>query len=248
MGKKDIERANRQCCDVLISDYATKKPFLFADFCNATGFDFSAENTYAMKKGQKAIAFSNPSQSSIKLECQVHPFKLYSLVSDGTIETEGVMGVKKTIKCTTAGELALTVNEKHTIQTGTVYVAPSGELGETTIEGSYSANKFTATSTDDIVVGKEYDVTYVVTKKDIKVVKLNDKKQPKNYFITMSTLDADEEGNQIPMKITVYKGAPKKSISLSFSSEGDPSTVSIEFDCLMDMDGNIVDIVEDDEE
>lgn len=246
---KDIQRANRMCCDVDIRDYATKKSFLFADFCNTTGLELSADNTYAMKKGQKAIAFANPVESTLTLEMQVHPFKVYTLMADGTYESEGSVAEKKTIKCETAGELSLTLKDNASVVAGTLFVFKHGEIGEDAIEGSFADGKFTATTADEIAEGEMYDVTYIASKTSgVKIVKFTDKKQPKPYFITMSTLDTDEEGNQLPLKITIYKGAPKKSLSFSFSSEGDPATLSIEIDCMADLDGNVIDVVEDDEE
>ena len=51
----DLNRANRQCCDLDIRDYKTGAPVLFADFGNVTTVGFSSENVYAMKKGAKGI-------------------------------------------------------------------------------------------------------------------------------------------------------------------------------------------------
>ena len=61
----------------------------------------------------------------------------------------------------------------------------------------------------------------------------------------MSTLEKDEDGVLTPFIITCYKATPKREFELSFSSEGDPATVSIQMDLLEDKDGNVMDIVED---
>ena len=60
----------------------------------------------------------------------------------------------------------------------------------------------------------------------------------------METLDKNEEGELIPLKITAYKAVPQRNLELSFSSAGDPGAVTITFDVLEDRDGNVLDIVE----
>ena len=43
----------------------------------------------------------------------------------------------------------------------------------------------------------------------------------------MSTLDKDEEGVLTPFIITAYKATIQRSFELSFSSEGDPASITI---------------------
>ena len=87
----DLNRANRQCCDLDILNYKTGAPVLFADFGNVTTAGFSSDNVYAMKKGAKAIAFNNPIEGTVSIETQLRPFQLYSLLSDGEIEKTGII-------------------------------------------------------------------------------------------------------------------------------------------------------------
>lgn len=104
----NLNMANRQCCDLDIRDYKTNEPWLFADFCNTTTAGFTGESVYAMKKGSKAIAFSDPLSGTMTLEFQVHPFKIYSLLSDGTIETNAIIPVRETLVGGESGKLTLT--------------------------------------------------------------------------------------------------------------------------------------------
>ena len=60
----------------------------------------------------------------------------------------------------------------------------------------------------------------------------------------METLDKDVEGNLVPFIMNVYKATIQRSIDLSFSSEGDPATISLTFDVLQDDDGNVLDFIE----
>ena len=80
---RELNMANRQCCDVHILDYATMKPWMLVDFCNTTTAGFSADAVYANKKGAKDIKFDNPLEGTMKLNFQVHPFQIYALYLRG---------------------------------------------------------------------------------------------------------------------------------------------------------------------
>lgn len=236
----DLNRANRQCCDLDIRDYATKKPWLFADFCNTTTAGFSSDAVYANKKGAKDIKFDNPLEGTITMNFQVHPFQIYALLSDGEIETTAVIARKESVAGEAGGKLTLT----NTPIAGTVYAKdPSKDTD--IIEGSVTGKEFTATSTSDITTGTTYEVYYLEEKTTgVKKVTFNNKKVPKDFYIQMSTLDKNEKGEQVPMRITAYKASPQRNLDLSFSSDGDPAEIEITCDCLTNEDGDVLDIIE----
>ena len=239
----EINKANRQVCDVDIRSLKTMAPFLFFDTANTTTAGLSGDSVYAMKKGVRAIAFHNPIEGTMTIEAQVMPFKAYSLFSDGVVDNTAAYAVKKTIKCTTAGKLDVAG-----AKSGTVFVYAVGEFGNTPIEGSYAEDVFTATTESEVAVDTEYEVGYIVEKEsNVKKVSFNNKKVPKDYYITMSTLDKGEDDSLTPFIITAYKACIQRNFELSFSSEGDPASITITFDLLEDKNGNVMDIVEDTE-
>jgi hypothetical protein len=177
------------------------------------------------------------------IEAQVLPFKAYALFSDGIVESTAAYSTKKTIKCTTAGQLDIT-----DAVAGSVFVYPAGEYGNDAqaIAGSYASGKFTATTAADIAANSEYEVGYIVSKSTgVKKVSFNKNKVPNDYYITMSTLDKGEDDTLTPFIMTAYKASIQRSFELSFSSEGEPATVTINFDLMEDKNGNILDIIED---
>lgn len=237
----NINKANRQVCDVDIRILSNKKPFLFFDTANTTTTGLTSEDTYAMAKGAKKIAFSNPMDGTLTIESQVFPFKFYSLLSDGTIKDEAILPVRTTITCATAGELDIPAGAN----VGTVFVFDYGEFGEKEIVGTVASDKFTATTADDIVVGERYEVGYFETKTTgVQRISFNNHDLPKDFFITMETIEKDEDGLITPYKIVAYKAKPKRNLNLSFSSSGDPVSVTMEFSLMEDKDGNVVDMVE----
>lgn len=236
---KELNMANRQCCDVHILDYATKKPWMLVDFCNTTTAGFSADAVYANKKGAKDIKFDNPLEGTMKLNFQVHPFQIYALYSDGEIETSALIARRENVTGGTAGKLTL----KNTPKAGTVY-AVDPESGKI-IDGTVSAKEFTAKTTSDIKEGTTYEVSYLEEKAEgIKKISFNNKKTPKDFFIQMETVDKDEKGNLVPVRITAYKASPQRNLDLTFASDGDPAEIEISLDCLTDENGEVMDIIE----
>lgn len=234
----EINKSNRQCCDVDIRDYATKKPWIFADFCNTTMVGFSSDATYASKKGAKCIKFDNPLDGTITLEFQIYPFMIYSLLSDGIIENSAVVAHKETIVATSDSMLAVT---KATPDAGSVFVYEYGDFGGNAIDVSVSGREILGT----FVVGNKYEIAYLERKfSGVRRVSFNNKKSPKHYWIQMSTLDKNENGEIIPVRLTCYKCSPIKNIELQFSSDGDPATVRIQFACLEDENKDVFDMVE----
>lgn len=243
--------ANRQVCDVDIRVLKTMAPFLKFDTANTTGVSISSDSVYAMAKGTRRIAFQNPLEGTMTIEAQVYPFKFFAMLSDGVIDDEAIYADSQTIKCATAGELSLTVPTNGTIQAGTVFAYPEGEFGDegSVIAGTFASGKFTATTPADIAVGEDYVVGYVVSRTStegnaVKSVTFNNKRLPKDFYITMKTLDKDEDGVLTPFLITVYKAAIQRSFELSFSSEGDPASVTLTFDTLENKDGDVMSFVE----
>lgn len=236
---RELNMANRQCCDVHILDYATMKPWMLVDFCNTTTAGFSADAVYANKKGAKDIKFDNPLEGTMKLNFQVHPFQIYALYSDGEIETSALIARRENVTGAAEGKLTLT----NTPKAGTVY-AVDPDTGKI-IEGTVSEKEFTATTTSEIKAGTTYEVSYLEEKTaGVKKISFNNKKTPKDFFIQMETVDKDEKGNLVPVRITAYKASPNRTLDLSFSSDGDPAEIEIELSVLQNEDGDVMDIIE----
>jgi len=244
----ELNKANRQTCDVDIRILKTMAPFLKFETANTTTTGLSGDSVYAMAKGAKKIAFQNPIEGTMSIEAQVYPFKLFALLSDGEIETTSAYADSQVIKCETEGELSVTVT-KGEIKAGTIFVYPKGQYGDESalIAGTFATNKFTETAESDkkIKVGSEYEVAYIVTRTSgIKKISFNNRKLPKDYYITQKTVDKDEEGLLTPFVMTAYKATIQRNFEMSFSSEGDPASVTLTFDLMEDKEGNVLDFTE----
>lgn len=233
----ELNKANRQVCDVDIRILKTMAPFLFFDTANTTTAGLSSDNVYAMAKGARKITFQNPLEGTMTIEAQVFPFEVYALFNDGVVDTSAAYAVHDTIKATEAGKLTI-ANAK----SGTVFVYKDGEYGKTPVDGTYAEGVFTGSG---IEADTEYEVGYIVVKESgVKKVSINNKKMPKDYYITQKTLDKNEDGELVPFVMTAYKATIQRSLDLSFSSEGDPMSITLTFDIQEDADGNVVDMIE----
>ena len=245
----ELNRANRQVCDLDIRILKTMMPFLFFETANVTTVGLQSDSVYAMAKGARKIAFPNPITGTMSVECQVRGFKFFSLYSDGVIDSSATFAKHEKITATEAGKITLTPGNGNSIADGSVFVFPAGDYGDEdkSIAGTFATNVFTATTASEIAVGDEYEVGYLLVKAGVKKISFTNKKLPKDYFITMSTLDKDEDGMYAPFIITAYKASIQRNWEMTFSSEGDPATVTATFDLLEDKAGNILDMVEDSE-
>lgn len=241
----ELNKANRQVCDVDIRILKTMAPFLKFDTANTTTAGLSGDSVYAMAKGSRKIAFANPLEGTMTIEAQVYPFKFFALLSDGEIESTAAYADSKIIKATEAGKLSIAAGNG-TIVSGTVFVYPEGSFGDESalIEGTFTDGTFTATTETDITAEAEYEVGYVVSRTDVKKITFNNKKLPRDYYITQKTVDKDEQGLLTPFVMTAYKASIQRNFELSFSSEGDPASVTLTFDLMEDKDGNVFDMVE----
>lgn len=234
-------KANRECAKVDIRVLKTMAPFLFFKTANTVGLDITGDTVYATAMGANKIGFDNPWDGNFTVEAQIFPMEYIALLSDGTIDDSAVDSVKENITATSAGTLTIPEGAK----TNTVFVYKDGEWGGTPIKGTFAGTTFTATIASDIVSGDTYEVGYLITKTTgVRKVSLNNKKAPQDYFVTLLTNDKDEDGVITAKKYTIYKAKPSRNFSVSHSSDGDPMSVSIEFQALEDKDGNYVDIVE----
>lgn len=242
----ELNKANRQVCDVDIRILKTMVPYLDFDTANTTTTGLSSDSVYAMAKGSRRIAFANPLEGTMTIEAQVYPFKLFALFSDGDIETNAAYAVHEVVTAAEAGKLTITP-KNGTVKAGTVFVYPDGQYGDgnAMIKGEYASDIFTATTDGDIASGTKYEVGYIVVRESgVKKISFNNKKVPKDYYITMKTLDKDEQGLFTEFIMTAYKATIQRNFELSFSSEGDPASVKLTFDLMEDSEGRVLDMIE----
>ena len=79
--------ANREVCDLIFLDYATKKPFLNLDYANVTTTELTGESIFAYggKGHPKRVQFSGEKGGTLTIETQLQSVKLWQLLTGGDV-------------------------------------------------------------------------------------------------------------------------------------------------------------------
>ena len=113
----ELNKANRQVCDVDIRILNTMMPFLKFSTANTTTAGLSSDSVYAMAKGSRKIAFANPLQGTMTIEAQVYPFKFFALLSDGEITSTAAYADTQTVTASEGGTLDMVLPEGGSVVT-----------------------------------------------------------------------------------------------------------------------------------
>ena len=233
--------ANREVCDLIFLDYATKKPFLNLDYANVTTTELTGESTFACggKGHPKRVQFSGERAGTLTIETQIQTVKLWQLITGGEVSASAKFVSRIETNVNEAGtEIALS----EAPMAGSVFVyAADDDCG----------NALVCTVTDktvtlaDALSAKAPVIVYYTKEVSEGVQRINIKSTsfPKNFTVYGDTIMKTEDDEVLPYRIVAAKCAPQSNMSLSFSNNGDPGTLSITCDLLADSDDNILDLI-----
>lgn len=233
--------ANREVCDLIFVDYSTKKPFLNLDFANVTTTELTGENTYAYggKGHPKRVSFSGEKGGTLTIETQIQTVKLWQLVTGGEVsKTAKFMGREE---LTVTGDSATSVTLATTPVTGSVVVFKADDDCGTPLITTVSDKTVTITAAktgDKVIVYYMKELTDKVERINIKSTTF-----PKNFIVYGDTIMKTEDDEVLPYHLVAYKVAPQSNISLSYSNNGDPASITITCDMMADQDDNILDLI-----
>lgn len=234
MGNTTIH-ANREVCDLIFVDYATKVPFLECDYANVTTTELTGETTYAYggKGHPKRIAFSGERGGTISIETQIRTMDLYSLVTGADIETAAKILSKEEQTASAAGSLTLS----DTPIAGSVYLYNRDDVCGTALQCTVTGKSI---SSSDIKANKDYTVLYMTEKNTgTQTIKVKSTTFPKAFTVYGDTIVKFEDGTASPYRIKVAKCIPQSNISFSFSNTGDPGALTITCDMMADENDDI---------
>ena len=232
--------ANREVCDLLFVDYTTKKPFLNLDFANVSTTELTGESVFAHggKGHPKRVQFSGERGGTITIETQIQTVKLWQLITGGEIS-----GSAKFV----------TRMETSVDETGTVITLPDAPMADSVVV--YKADDdcgagLACTVSDKVITltsalaGGSAVIVYYMKEVNEGVQRINIKSTsfPKNFIVYGDTVMKTEDDEAVPLKLTAYKCAPQSNMSLSFSNNGDPGSLTITADLMADQDNNILDL------
>lgn len=233
--------ANREVCDLIFVDYATKKPFLNLDFANVSTTELTGESVFAYggKGHPKRVQFSGERGGTLTIETQIQTVKLWQLITGGEVSKTAKFVVRTELAVGTDGT-AITLAETPVAGTVVVYKADDdcGTELECTVADTAVTLTTALTEGDKVIVYYMKEVTSGVQRINIKSTSF-----PKNFIVYGDTVMKTEDDEVLPYKLTAYKVAPQSNMSLSFSNTGEPGTITLTCDLMADGEDNILDLV-----
>lgn len=232
---------NREVCDLIFVDYTTKKPFLNLDFANVTTTELTGENTYAYggKGHPKRVVFSGEKGGTLTIETQIQTVKLWQLITGGEVSKIAKFMVREEL-AVNAGGTDITLSETPVKDSVVIYKADD-DCG-TELANSVEAKKVTLTSA---LADGDKVIAYYIKELTDKVERINIKSTsfPKNFIVYGDTVMKTEDDEVLPYHLVAYKVAPQSNMSLSYSNNGDPGSITITCDLMADNDNNMLDLI-----
>lgn len=230
--------ANREVMDLVFVDYNTKKPVLNWPLANATATALTGESVFAYG-GQghpKRVPFYGEKGGTLTLETQMQSYALYSLITGADVENTAKFLEREVIVASADGSLTIS-----NTALGNVDVFAADDDCGTSLTATVSDKEV---SCDDVVSGKEYVVYYMKEYTDgVTNIRISSKTFPKAVIIYGTTVSRTEDDKIVAQKLVAYKASAQMEAEWSFSNSGDPASMSITFDLLVDEDGNLLDML-----
>lgn len=233
--------ANREVCDLIFVDYATKKPFLNLDFANVSTTELTGESVFAYggMGHPKRVSFSGERGGTITIETQIQTVKLWQLITGGEV-SKSAKFIARIEAAVDEDGTTITLTDTPVAGSVVVYKADDdcGTELACTVAGTAVTLTTALTGGDKVIVYYMKEVTSGVQRINIKSTSF-----PKSFIVYGDTVMKTEDDEVLPYKLTAYKVSPQSNMSLSFSNNGDPSSISITCDLLADQDDNILDLI-----
>lgn len=230
--------ANREVMNIVLLDYKTKVPYMKIDFANVSTTNFQANRVYA-KGGWGApnrVGFDGERNGTLQIDTQIMPAKLFALLSGKDIAKTATVLKREAL---TAGADGIQLSEAP--KAGTVQVfAASDDCGTPIADAKVAEKKVTSTS---ITEGKNYIAYYYLEKTTgVQSIKFDADTFPKAFEIRGEMPFKTEDEEEVMCYLAYFKAQPQATFNLAFQNTGDPTTVSITFDCYANQDGDIYDM------
>lgn len=243
--------SNREVIEGVFKDYATGKPFLNCDFANVTTTEITGESVFAYG-GQghpKRVAFTGERGGTISIETQIQTPQLYSLITGAELEDRASLAHREVVTCQT--ENILIVKQNPVI--GSIFVFKADDDCGSEIKGTYTAASqsgtgYSVTLSEAVGSGKlETGTKYVIyyeaeTTQGVKNIPIKSTTFPKAFSFSGIAPVKTEDDAILDYYLKAYKLVPQSNFSVSFSNTGDPASITITCDLLVDSEGRMLDM------
>lgn len=232
----------KDCGDLTLYNRKTGKPALHINYANSFEISFSSSPVYATKKGKKAIVWDGEIEGTCTISTQLTSTELFALVFGGEL-TEGAQALYKrevfTLKANDE-QVTLKGTPKGTSVHAYVLNGDGATHEKELASASLSVKQVTLTG------GKKDEVVAIYYMEDGVggTFTIKGTKDTADYkLVCLAFGKSYENGESIPMQITLPKVAPQSNATLTFSAEN-PSSFDITLDILVDENDDLL-IIDD---
>lgn len=237
------QMANREVCDMVFIEYKTKKPFLWLDYANTSSQELTGETVYAYggKGHPRKVAFSGERAGTLTIETQMQTPKLWEMITGGTRSTSA--SFVKHESATVGASSTITLAEGVSLIEGKVwvYLATDANMNTEVTVDSVADNTITV-SGEGATANTAVDVFYMATVQDVYNINIKATDFPKAFTVYGDTYMKTTDDDILPYRFTAYKAVPQANMTLSFANNGDPGTITITCDLMVDDDSNMLDL------
>lgn len=234
--------ANREVANCIFEDFATKKPVLNCDYANVvtTALTGASVFAYGGQGHPKRIQFSGEKGGTITIETQVQSFQLWQMMTGGNIESTAKFMMRETL---TAIDGKITLSKVPASAAAVNVFAKDDDCGTAlTVTVSDKEVTLPASGTGDFIAYYVYDIT-----SDVQRLNIKGSSFPKNFTLYGDTVVKTDNDDLLPYKFIAYKCACQPNMTLSCSNNGEPVSVSLIADLLVDSDNNMLDLILEEE-
>lgn len=169
---------------------------------------------------------------------------MWQLITGGERKTSAEFVARAVLSADETGKV---ITLKETPVENSVYVYAQDDDCGTKLDCTVSGAAVTLDTALD--AGAKVIVYYMKSVAEgVERINVKSTSMPKNFIVYGDTVMQTEDGKLLPYRMVAAKCAPQSNLSLSFSNNGDPGTVTITCDLLADADNNILDLILIDEE
>lgn len=223
----------------------TGKPVLYADYCNQTSLNMTADTVYAMKKTARAISWDTAKEGTLTMEMQVFDLRWIALLM-GSLDLDDPATAPQTLDWARREVLTITTAGSATLKDApkanslTLYkLMPDGITLGAEVEATANDKALTIA---DAKVGDKYCAFYLTPVENSRKFTVYGDKYPQGYRVVFDTQIRDTDQQDHFVQFEFFNLRPKAQIELTMSAE-DVCTLSVEWDVLVNNENKFYDFL-----
>ncbi|WP_029518069.1 hypothetical protein [Paenibacillus polymyxa] len=225
----DGRYGNRDILDLQIIDFVSSTPLMKMDYANTSSLQLESSRVYAMGAGTRRIAWDGEKTATLTVETQIFSLEHLALLAGEEIK-RGKQNIYRTEILTVLADKTVTLKKA---PVGDVVVFPfvNGLSVKENQVHTVTDKTITFGTGATVAPGDEVEVYYQSEVLQGNKLSFTAKGFPKYVKLVGDTIWIDETSTEaVGSQMVFYKAKLQPNFTLSNSSEGDPSSLTLVFD------------------